>query len=126
MNELDAGDPGADDHEVLGKLLGRVGVASGEDPLAVDWGPVGDARTAAGGQHDDIGFEIDRALAGVGHHMVGTGEAAGAVDQQSGTVLIELQAPNGDRALKPGAYAQVTLPVPATAASVTGLSAANV
>jgi hypothetical protein len=36
--------------------------------------------------------------------------SAGAVDPQSGTVLVELQAPNGDRALKPGAYAQVKLP----------------
>jgi RND family efflux transporter MFP subunit len=36
---------------------------------------------------------------------------ADAVDPASGTVLIELQAPNGDRALKPGAYAQVSFPV---------------
>lgn len=37
--------------------------------------------------------------------------AAGAVDPQSGTVLVELQADNADRALKPGAYAQVSLPL---------------
>ena len=36
--------------------------------------------------------------------------SAGAVDPQSGTVLVELQADNADRALKPGAYAQVELP----------------
>ncbi len=36
---------------------------------------------------------------------------AGAVDPQSGTVLVELQAANGDHALKPGAYAQVKFPV---------------
>lgn len=36
---------------------------------------------------------------------------AGAVDPQSGTVLVELQADNGDRALKPGGYAQVTFPL---------------
>jgi RND family efflux transporter MFP subunit len=36
---------------------------------------------------------------------------ADAVDPTSGTVLVELQAPNPDRALKPGAYAQVTFPV---------------
>ncbi len=36
---------------------------------------------------------------------------ADAVDPTSGTVLVELQAPNGDHALKPGAYAQVTFPV---------------
>jgi len=33
--------------------------------------------------------------------------SAGAVDAQSGAVLVELQAPNGDGALKPGAFAQV-------------------
>lgn len=37
--------------------------------------------------------------------------SASAVDTQSGTVLIELQAANPDRALKPGAFAQVTLPI---------------
>ncbi len=42
--------------------------------------------------------------------------SAGAVDPQSGTVLIELQAPNTDRALKAGAYAQVKFPVAATSA----------
>jgi RND family efflux transporter MFP subunit len=36
---------------------------------------------------------------------------ADAIDPASGTVLVELQAPNGDRALKPGAYAQVSFPV---------------
>jgi len=36
---------------------------------------------------------------------------ADAVDPASGTVLVELQAPNGDKALKPGAYAQVTFPL---------------
>ena len=36
---------------------------------------------------------------------------ADAVDPASGTVLIELQAANGDKALKPGAYAQVTFPL---------------
>ena len=36
---------------------------------------------------------------------------ADAIDPASGTVLVELQAPNRDHALKPGAYAQVTFPV---------------
>lgn len=35
--------------------------------------------------------------------------SAGAVDAQSGAVLVELQADNVDRALKPGAFAQVSL-----------------
>jgi len=43
---------------------------------------------------------------------------ADAVDPASGTVLVELQAPNGDHALKPGAYAQVTFPVSGGAAHV--------
>jgi RND family efflux transporter MFP subunit len=37
--------------------------------------------------------------------------SADAVDTGSGTVLVELQAANGDRALKPGAYAQASFPV---------------
>jgi RND family efflux transporter MFP subunit len=37
--------------------------------------------------------------------------SAGAVDPQSGSMLVELQADNHDHALKPGAYAQVTLPL---------------
>ncbi len=41
---------------------------------------------------------------------------AGAVDASSGTMLIELQADNGDRALKPGAYAQVHFPTSAVQA----------
>ena len=36
---------------------------------------------------------------------------AGAVDPQSGTVLVEVQRANGDHALKPGAYAQVKFPL---------------
>jgi RND family efflux transporter MFP subunit len=43
--------------------------------------------------------------------------SANAVDPQSGTVLIELQAPNADRALKAGAYAQVKFPVASGATS---------
>jgi RND family efflux transporter MFP subunit len=43
---------------------------------------------------------------------------AGAVDPQSGTVLVELQADNGDRALKPGAYAQVRFPLSGTASAL--------
>ncbi len=44
---------------------------------------------------------------------------ADAVDQQSGTVLVELQAPNGDGALKPGAYAQVRFPITGIGGAVT-------
>jgi RND family efflux transporter MFP subunit len=41
--------------------------------------------------------------------------SAGAVDAQSGAVLVELQADNPDRALKPGAFAQVRFDVGAGA-----------
>lgn len=44
--------------------------------------------------------------------------SAGAVDPQSGTMLIELQADNPDRALKAGGFAQVTLPIAGTHGSV--------
>jgi len=44
---------------------------------------------------------------------------AGAVDPSSGTVLVELQAANGDRALKPGAYAQANFPVAGASGAVT-------
>jgi RND family efflux transporter MFP subunit len=37
--------------------------------------------------------------------------SAGAVDPSSGTVLVELQSANADRALKPGAYAQASFPI---------------
>ena len=43
---------------------------------------------------------------------------ADAIDQQSGTVLVELQAANGDGALKPGAYSQVKFPIVGTSGSV--------
>ena len=43
---------------------------------------------------------------------------ADSVDQQSGTVLVELQAANPDGALKPGAYAQVRFPITGTTGSV--------
>jgi RND family efflux transporter MFP subunit len=36
---------------------------------------------------------------------------AGAIDPGSGTVLVEVQAPNADRALKPGSYAQASFPL---------------
>jgi RND family efflux transporter MFP subunit len=45
---------------------------------------------------------------------------ANAVDQSSGTVLVELQANNTDHALKPGAYAQASFPL-ASASGVLSL-----
>ena len=43
---------------------------------------------------------------------------SGSVDAQSGSVLVELQANNPDRALKPGAYAQVAFPLGSDAGSL--------
>jgi len=43
---------------------------------------------------------------------------ADAVDPTSGTELVELQADNGDRALKPGAYAQVNFAIAGAGAAV--------
>lgn len=44
--------------------------------------------------------------------------SADAVDTSSGTVLVELLADNGDRALKPGAYSQATFPIGGTGTAV--------
>jgi multidrug efflux pump subunit AcrA (membrane-fusion protein) len=44
---------------------------------------------------------------------------AGAVDQRSGTVLVEVQADNQDRALKPGSYAQASFPVMGASGAMT-------
>ena len=44
---------------------------------------------------------------------------SGAIDPASGTLLVELQADNGDRALKPGAYAQATFALPSAGHVVT-------
>jgi len=44
---------------------------------------------------------------------------AGAVDPGSGTVLVELQAANSDRALKPGAFAQASFPVAGASGAMT-------
>lgn len=52
--------------------------------------------------------------------------SAGAIDQQSGTVLVQLEAPNPDGALKPGAYAQARFPIAGAEGSVTIPSSALV
>ncbi|MDG2522118.1 efflux RND transporter periplasmic adaptor subunit [Caulobacter segnis] len=44
---------------------------------------------------------------------------AGAVEPSSGTVLVELQAANADRALKPGAFAQAEFTITGAASAVT-------
>ena len=49
--------PGTDHHQVLGHRRRRIGVACGQHPIAVGLRPVGDARPAAGGDHDRVGLE---------------------------------------------------------------------
>ncbi|TPG49065.1 efflux RND transporter periplasmic adaptor subunit [Sphingomonas glacialis] len=44
--------------------------------------------------------------------------SAGAVDPGSGTVLVEVQAPNRDHALKPGSYAQASFPLSGASGTV--------
>jgi RND family efflux transporter MFP subunit len=44
---------------------------------------------------------------------------AGAIDPSSGTILVELQAANADRALKPGSYAQASFPLHGAGSTVT-------
>ncbi|VXC93307.1 efflux RND transporter periplasmic adaptor subunit [Sphingomonas sp. 8AM] len=43
---------------------------------------------------------------------------AGAVEPSSGTVLVQVEAPNPDHALKPGAYAQASFPVAGASGAV--------
>src|SRR5690606_17590915 len=97
VDELDAGDPGADDDEVLRQLAGRVGVAGGEDPRAVGRRPVGDAGPAAGGDEDGVGLDLAHALGGLDHDLVRPLQPPGAVDdadvlapQQVDDVVLEL------------------------------------
>ena len=62
VDELHAGDAGADDGDVLGEDRRRVAVARGEDPLAVGRAPVGNARARAGGDQHGVGGDGARAL----------------------------------------------------------------
>jgi len=93
VDELHAGDAGADDDEVVGHLGRRVGLAGGEDALAVDGGPVGDAWAAAGGEHDHVGFDLLEAVGGLGNDLVGALEHSGALDEPD--VLVLEQRPGG-------------------------------
>ena len=58
VDELDTGHPGADDDDMLGDRPRRVGLASDQDPVTVDLGPVGKPRRRAGGDENRIGLEI--------------------------------------------------------------------
>ena len=90
VDELDAGDAGADHDEVLGPDLGRVGLTGREDALAVDGGPLRDAGAAAGGEEDRVGVEPDVTVGGRHHHLVRAGEPARAAEQLHALALEEL------------------------------------
>src|SRR5690606_34352052 len=66
--ELGPGDAGADDDEVLGKLVQVVQLTPGEDALAVRLGAGEDARRGAGGDQHHVG--PDRAVARLDHLRV--------------------------------------------------------
>ncbi len=55
MDELDAGDAGADDGDALGENRRRIAVAGRQDPIAVGEAPVGDSRPGPGGDQDRVG-----------------------------------------------------------------------
>ena len=70
VDELDAGDARADHDEVFGDLRWRVGVARGEDAVAVGHRPVGNPWSAPRGQHHDVGTEFDQPVSGFGDDLV--------------------------------------------------------
>ena len=74
VDELHAGHARPDDDEVLRPGRGRIGVPSGQHPLAVDVGPVGEPGTAARAEEDGVGVELHVAVRRVDHHAVGAGQ----------------------------------------------------
>ena len=58
VRELHAGDAGADHDRVLGDLGRRIGVAGGEDPLAVDGDEVGYPGPRPGADHHEVGGDL--------------------------------------------------------------------
>src|SRR5205085_6629535 len=89
-DELDAGDAGTDHDQVLGNLGRRIGLAGGEDALAVGLGPVGDAGAAAGGHEDGVGLQLLDALVGLDDYLVGALEAPGAQHHAHALALEEV------------------------------------
>jgi hypothetical protein len=80
VGELHAGHARADDDQVAGDLGRRVGLTGGEHPLAVDLGPVGDARPGAGGEEDGVGLDLLHSVGGLGDDFVGALQPAGPPD----------------------------------------------
>ena len=83
MHELHSGDPRADDHQMVGKDLGWIGVTGGEEAVA----PVGsahgrDTRPAARAEQHGVGLEGPRPVRGVGHDGVGVDQTGRAPDHR--------------------------------------------
>ena len=68
----------------------RVGLAGGEDAVAVGLAPVRDPGPAAGGDQDGVGLELLDAVVGLGHHLVGALEPAGAADHPDALAVEQL------------------------------------
>ena len=108
VHELDARDARTDHDEVLGDLLGRVGVAGGEDPVAVGMSELGDAGAAAGGHQDPVSGKLLGETVGRRHlDGVLVDQATGAHDdahplalEQAATRLLEPPHDAGDAAAK--------------------------
>jgi hypothetical protein len=57
VDELRAGDAGADDHQMLGQLVQVVELAPVQDPLTVGFGAGQDPRAGAGGDEHHVGLQ---------------------------------------------------------------------
>ena len=90
VGELHPGHTGPHHHEVLGQLRRRIGLSGGEDPLAVDLGPLGDSRTAAGRQEHGVAVELYQPVIGVHHDLVRALHAAAADDDAHTLAVQEL------------------------------------
>ena len=90
MGELHAGDARPDHDRVLGDDRRRVGVAGGEDALAVDGDEIGDARARAGADRHEVGGDLLEPVGGLHHDRVRVLEAGGAVDDPD---LLRFEAP---------------------------------
>src|SRR5207248_11506409 len=70
VDKFDAGDARADDDEVTGNLRGWVGLAGGEDAVAVRLAPVREAGPAPRGEENGVGLELLDARPGLDDHLV--------------------------------------------------------
>ena len=107
MDELHAGDAGADHHEVLGQRRRRVGVAGGQDAVAVDARP---SRGCGAGSRWPAGRRrprrSHRAVGRVGHDLVGPVEPARAPQDAHALAVEERRVPCSSRCSMPAMRAR--------------------